>query len=53
MTKKSRLPLWLTIFGGLILGCLVTGLALFLFLTNLPPSALDKSGYYVRGGKVF
>ena len=45
--------MWLTIVGGLILACLVAGLALFLFLTNLPPNPLDQSGYYVRGGKVY
>jgi hypothetical protein len=53
MKKKSWLGLGLAIAGALVLVCGLAGLALYLYLTNLPPSPLDSSGYYVRGGKVY
>jgi hypothetical protein len=53
MTKKNWLGIGLAIAGGVVLVCGVAGLAVFLYLTNLPPNALDSSGYYVRGGKVY
>jgi len=57
MASDARLQLPVLVIGagpaGLILACLLAVLALFLFLTNQPPNALDSSGYYVRGGKVY
>src|SRR5262249_46838989 len=53
MKKINRTFACLSLAGVSLLACLAAAAAIYFYFASQPPSALDASGYFVRGGRVY